>query len=76
MNGNGSSRERIYRYILAYQQTNHYAPSMREICRALGIKSTSTVHWHIKRMTRDGLLMQATGCPRAIWANPECCCSK
>ena len=41
-------------------------PSVREICEATGIKSTSTVHGYITRMRRDGLIVAEDRCPRTI----------
>ena len=66
----GSTRYRIYTYILSYQELEHHAPSVRDICLALGLKSTSTVQGHIDRMVRDGLLAKRDGHPRTLWAKP------
>jgi SOS-response transcriptional repressor LexA len=66
----GSMRHRIYAYILSYREREHYAPSVRDICQAMGLKSTSTVQGHIDRMVRDGLLSKRDGRPRTLWAEP------
>ena len=66
----GSMRNRIYAYILSYQERGHYAPSVRDICLAMGLKSTSTVQGHIDRMVRDGLLVKWDGHSRTLRAKP------
>ena len=41
-------------------------PSIREICADLSIKSTSTVHGHLQRLEKKGLLNRDSMKPRAI----------
>ncbi|NLY98336.1 MAG: transcriptional repressor LexA [Clostridiaceae bacterium] len=43
-----------------------YPPSVREICRELRYKSTSTVHAHLKKLEDEGLLQKAPGTPRGL----------
>ncbi|HOO11865.1 MAG TPA: transcriptional repressor LexA [Bacillota bacterium] len=43
-----------------------YPPSVREICEAVGLKSTSTVHGHLERLERKGLIRRDPTKPRAI----------
>ena len=43
-----------------------YPPSVREICTAVGLKSTSTVHGHLTRLEKKGLLQRDPTKPRAI----------
>ena len=69
-NAIGSSRHRIYTFILTYQEKEHRAPSVREVCYGTGLRSTSTVQAHINRMIRDGLLTRWDGHPRTLRANP------
>lgn len=45
---------------------NGYPPTVREICGALGIKSTSTVHRYINRLTEEGYLEKLDNRNRAI----------
>ena len=45
---------------------NGYPPSVREICKAVGLKSTSTVHGHLKRLEKQGLLKRDSMKPRAM----------
>lgn len=41
-------------------------PSVREICAATGLKSTSTVHMHLKVLEREGYISRDAGLNRAI----------
>ncbi|MDR0357430.1 MAG: transcriptional repressor LexA [Clostridiales Family XIII bacterium] len=43
-----------------------YPPTVREICTALGIKSTSTVHKDIERIEKKGWLKKDPAKPRAL----------
>jgi len=43
-----------------------YPPSVREICEAVGLKSTSTVHGHLERLEKRGLIRRDPTKPRAI----------
>ncbi len=64
----GTTRQTIYQFVTQFQQTRQYAPTIREICAATGIRSTSTVHGHVRRMIRDGLLTQMDFHPRTLCA--------
>ena len=48
--------ERIYAYLQEVIPVQGYAPSVREICEAVGLKSPSTVHFHLKRLQEQGLI--------------------
>ena len=50
------------------KEVNHkgYPPSVREICEAIGLKSTSTVHGHLSRLERKGYIRRDPTKPRAI----------
>lgn len=61
-----NQQKHIYEYIKQHQQQKGYPPSVREICLAVGLKSTSTVHGHIERLERKGLLRRDPTKPRAI----------
>ncbi|NMA83060.1 MAG: transcriptional repressor LexA [Epulopiscium sp.] len=43
-----------------------YPPSVREIGEAVGLKSTSTVHGHLERLEKKGLIRRDPTKPRAI----------
>ena len=60
--------ERILEYVNQFVQENGYAPSVREIGAAVGLKSTATVSYHIQALQAKGLLLSpgAKGRKRAI----------
>lgn len=62
----GDNQARILAFIKQEIQEKGYPPSVREICDAVGLKSTSTVHGHLTRLEKKGLLHRDTMKPRAI----------
>jgi repressor LexA len=60
------NQERILAYIKKEVQERGYPPSVREICEAVGLKSTSTVHSHLVRLEKRGLIRRDLTKPRAI----------
>lgn len=58
--------EEIYEFLIDYFRENNYAPSVREICSGVGIKSTSTVHKHLKELQDQGRINYTEGKRRAI----------
>lgn len=46
--------------------TKGYPPTVREICSAIGIKSTSTVHKDIETLVSEGYLRKDPSKPRAL----------
>lgn len=62
----GDTQQRILEYIEKYMETNGYSPSVREIGQAVGLKSTSTVHGHLNRLEKKGLLHREAMKPRTI----------
>ncbi len=65
-NVRGESQAKILTYIQKATKEKGYPPSVREICAATGLKSTSTVHGHLLRMQKKGLLNRDSMKPRAI----------
>jgi len=63
---NGDTQQRILDYIENYIEVNGYPPSVREIGQAVDLKSTSTVHGHLNRLERKGLLHREAMKPRTI----------
>ena len=61
-----AKQQQIYDYIIAFTQEFGYPPSVREIGEHLGLKSPSTVHFHLKGLRSAGLIQQAEGKTRAI----------
>lgn len=62
----GDTQERILTYIQEEIRMRGYAPSVREIGEAVGLKSTSTVHGHLMRLEKKGLLHRDAMKPRAM----------
>ena len=59
-------QQRIYDYIAACIQTQGYPPSVREIGEAVGLRSPSTVHFHLKKLADTGFIEIGAGKGRAI----------
>jgi len=62
----GSNQDKILTYIRSVIQSKGYPPSVREIAEAVGLKSTSTVHGHLMRLERKGLIRRDPQKPRAL----------
>ncbi len=58
--------ELIYEFIVDHIRKEGYPPSVREICSGVGIKSTSTIHSHLKRLQDLGRIEYTPGKRRAI----------
>lgn len=58
--------ELVYNYVLSYTEAKGYPPSVREICTALNIKSTSSVHSYLQQLEEDGKLERDPSKPRAL----------
>lgn len=59
-------QEKIYNYLQQAIATQGYAPSVREIGLAVGLKSPSTVHFHLTHLEEAGLINKSQGKGRAI----------
>lgn len=63
----GSNKQNeIYEYIKDYVRDKGYPPSVREICAAVGLSSTSTVHGHLEKLEKKGLIRRDPTKPRTI----------
>ncbi len=58
--------KQILDYIEKEVERCNYPPSVREICKALGIKSTATVHHHLDALEKKGYISRMRTMPRAI----------
>ena len=56
----------IVDYVNQFIQENGYSPSVREIGEAVGLKSPSTVHFHLKHLEEAGVIEKGAGKGRAI----------
>lgn len=62
----GETQGLILDFIREQITENGFPPSVREICEAVGLKSTSTVHGHLKRLEKQGILKRDSMKPRAM----------
>ena len=56
----------ILLYIKNDLQKRGYPPSVREICKGVDLKSTSTVHGHLEKLEAKGYIRRDATKPRAI----------
>ena len=47
-------QQNVYESIMQYQRVNGYAPTIREICKMVGVASTSSVYAHLKILEDKG----------------------
>ena len=52
-------QQKIYEYIVSCVRDQGYPPSVREIGEAVGLKSPSTVHFHLKHLAQAGVIPAA-----------------
>lgn len=67
--GNSKQLE-VLSYIHSQVEEKGYPPTVREICSAVGLSSTSTVHGHINRLIKKGFLQKDPTKPRALEITP------
>lgn len=73
MNNLKDKQLEIFEFLKIYTANKGYPPSVREICEAVSLKSTSTVHGHLKRLESKGLLRRDPTKPRALEIiDPDC----
>lgn len=56
----------VFDYIKENIKKNGYSPSIRDICTALGIKSTSTVHVCLEKLEKKGYIQKENGKSRTL----------
>jgi repressor LexA len=59
-------QQKIYDYIATCIREQGYPPSVREIGEAVGLRSPSTVHFHLKHLEEAGMIAKGAGKGRAI----------
>jgi repressor LexA len=59
-------QQKILDFVNKHVTEKGYPPSVREICKAVGFKSTSTVHCYIRRLEKEGLIKKDPSKPRAL----------
>ena len=59
-------QEEILNYIKEYIVSNGYPPTIREICKAVGVSSPATVHAHLTNLENKGFIKKEDTKNRAI----------
>ena len=59
-------QKEILEFIKAEILRKGYPPSVREICEAVNLKSTSSVHSHLETLEKNGYIRRDPTKPRAI----------
>lgn len=60
------SQQLVYDYLCSTMAERAVPPSVREICAATGLRSTSTVHSHLKSLEALGYITRDSGLNRSI----------
>jgi repressor LexA len=59
-------QQEIFDYIKRYSAKHGYPPTVRDIGKAIGLTSSSTVHAHLANLEKIGLLKRDPSKPRAL----------
>lgn len=58
--------DEVLAFINRYNEENGFPPTVRDMCRELGIKSTATAYSYVNRLKERGLLNKADNKKRAV----------
>src|SRR5699024_205082 len=61
-----NKQQEILEYIKSQILERGFPPAVREICEAVNLKSTSSVHSHLETLEKNGYIRRDTTKPRAI----------
>ncbi len=64
-----TKRQEILAYLTDFTARHGYAPSIREIAAAVGLRSTASVHYHMTELAREGQVEWDAGKKRAVSLN-------
>lgn len=67
-----SKQQEILEYIKETILNKGYPPSVREICEAVSLKSTSSVHSHLETLEKNGYIRRDPTKPRTIEIIDDC----
>ena len=56
MGRTSTKRGEILQFLKDFSAQKGYAPSVREIMHAVGLKSTASVHYHLSELDKAGLM--------------------
>lgn len=62
----GEKTQKVWNFIADFLSRNGYPPTVREIARALGFKSTSAAAFHLSALERKSYLRKKRGASRSI----------
>ena len=66
MKNSDANLEQLLQFIRSEIETKGYPPSVREICHAVNLSSTSTVHMHLRTLENRGMIRRDASKPRAL----------
>ena len=61
--------QEILEFINFTLKNDGYSPSVREICEAVNLKSTSTVQYHLNKLEKKGVINKSNGKSRSLHLN-------
>jgi repressor LexA len=61
--------QEILDFITFTLKNDGYSPSVREICEAVNLKSTSTVQYHLNKLEKKGVINKSEGKSRSLHLN-------
>jgi repressor LexA len=59
-------QQEIFEFIKTYSKKHGYPPTVRDIGKAIGLTSSSTVHTHLANLEKIGMLRRDPSKPRAL----------
>ena len=60
------TRNQLLRFLTEYVKEHGYGPTVRELCQGLALRSTATVHYHLRQLQKEGRIWMDPGKKRAI----------
>ena len=64
-------KEQIFEFIRSYVQAHGYGPSVRDIMAATEARSTSTIHYHMRRLRAEGRITYEDHLARTVRITKE-----
>ena len=59
-------QKQVLKCIEEYQEKHGFSPSIRDLCEMTGLRSSSSVHAHLKKLEENGYIERMRECARAI----------
>ena len=61
-----NKEHQLLEFIKSFQNTHSYPPTVREMCRAINVNSTSTIAYYISKKEKNGLIKKSPFKNRAL----------